>query len=177
MMITKGSVQTKGRINALQGLRAVAFISIFISHTGIGNLGCLGAWGVSVFFVLSGFLMIYSYFPKENAPCFGFGFAWGKIKKLYPLHIVTMIFAAVYAIYIGTPLKKTLLDVLIHSLLIQMWIPNTKYYTTLNGPAWYLCASFFMYLCFPLMLKIFKKNFSKRKQLFFWLCFLLLRYW
>lgn len=41
----------------LQGLRTMAFAAIFLSHTGIGYLGALGAWGVSVFFVLSGFVM------------------------------------------------------------------------------------------------------------------------
>lgn len=49
-----------------QGLRAVAFGAIFISHLGIGNFGALGAWGVSVFLVLSGFLMVNSYWFKAN---------------------------------------------------------------------------------------------------------------
>ena len=56
------------RINSLQGLRAIAFLAIFISHAGLGNYGCLGAWGVSVFFLLSGFLMTLSQLNKEDDP-------------------------------------------------------------------------------------------------------------
>lgn len=51
------------KIQSLQGLRAVAFIFILISHCGI-NFGGFGEWGVSVFFILSGFLMSYNYVGK-----------------------------------------------------------------------------------------------------------------
>ncbi len=146
-----------GKIRSLQGLRSVAFLAIFLSHCRLGALGCLGAWGVSVFFVLSGFLMLYSYFPREKAPKFGFRFAWGKIRTLYPLHVITMLFAAVYAILSDVSIKKTCLDLLLHAVLLQIWIPNETYYATLNGPAWYLCVSLFLYLCFPLILRLFKK--------------------
>ena len=34
------------KIYSIQGLRAIAFLAIFISHSGIGSYGCLGARGV-----------------------------------------------------------------------------------------------------------------------------------
>lgn len=37
-------------IGALQGLRAIAFLAIFLSHSGIGPFGCLGP-GVFPFFL------------------------------------------------------------------------------------------------------------------------------
>ncbi len=52
-----------GRLGQLQSLRALAFLGIFISHSGLSSQ--LGAWGVSVFFVLSGFLMAYTTKNKE----------------------------------------------------------------------------------------------------------------
>ena len=155
----------KTKNKSLQGLRAVAILAIFISHTGIGSLGALGAWGVSVFFVLSGFLMLYNYLPRETMPKFNFSFVWSKIKRLYPLHIITMLLAAFYAIMTTKAVAKTILDIGIHSLLVQMWIPNVKYYATLNGPSWYLCASIFLYLMFPLMLKFFKEKMSRKKAI------------
>ncbi len=161
MIMQKTYLMENKKINSIQGLRAIAFLAIFISHTGLGNFGCLGAWGVSVFFALSGFLMMLSHLNKGDNPKFGFGFAWNKIRSLYPLHFVTMLLAAVYAAYCGQHLMKVSLDIVIHSLLIQMWIPNTKFYTTLNGPAWYLCTTFFLYLCFPLIYKACKKSLSK----------------
>ena len=116
--MTEKDVIKNERINSIQGLRAIAFLAIFISHTGIGSLGALGAWGVSVFFVLSGFLMMYNYYNKESIPKFGFRFAWNKIKKLYSLHVITTILAAIYYVIIGNSILKTLLDVVIHLLLI-----------------------------------------------------------
>lgn len=159
------------RNDSIQGLRAIAFIAIFISHTGLADLGALGAWGVSVFFVMSGFLMMYNYFKRENTPSFGFSFTWGKIKKLYPLHIFTMLLAARYALTVSGDLPKTLLDVGIHTFLVQMWIPHTKYFSTLNGPSWYLCTSIFLYLCFPFVLKFFKKHMTVKKS-YVWLIIL-----
>lgn len=74
------------RIESLQGLRAIAFLAILISHSRVFNCGYLGAWGVSIFFVLSGFLMTYNYMPRQDfkypSPLV---FGWQKIKKLYPL--------------------------------------------------------------------------------------------
>ena len=110
----------KQKITAIQGLRAIAFLAIFLSHTGLGNLGCLGAWGVSVFFVMSGFLMILSYMSKDDTPPVSLKFAWNKIRPLYPLHILMMLLAAVYAAYTRIHLMKVSLDMVIHSLLIQM---------------------------------------------------------
>ena len=154
----------KQKINSLQGLRAVAFLAIFISHSRLGQFGCLGAWGVSVFFVLSGFLMIINYYPREKQPAFGWRFSWNKIKLLYPLHLITMLFSVVFALLSGLSPKKTALDMVLHSFFLQIWIPNERYYATLNGPSWYLCVSLFCYLCFPLILRFFKRQIHTKKH-------------
>ena len=52
------------RITSLQALRAIAFINIFISHCGV-TMFFGGAWGVSLFFVLSGFVMYYAYCERD----------------------------------------------------------------------------------------------------------------
>lgn len=51
-------------IGALQGLRAIAFLAIFLSHSGIGPFGCFGAWGVSLFLMMSGFFDVISISSK-----------------------------------------------------------------------------------------------------------------
>lgn len=150
------------RNNSLQGLRAIAFLAIFLSHAGLGNLTVLGAWGVSIFFVLSGFLMMYNYLPREDVRESGISFAWKKTKKLYPLHIVTMLFAALFTVVAANTITGVFYSMVSHSMLVQTYIPNIKYFSTLNGPSWYLCASFFSYMCFPAILKLFKKM-SKKK--------------
>ena len=44
------------KIQALQGLRALGFVCVFLWHCGIGNAG---AYAVSLFVMLSGFLLMF----------------------------------------------------------------------------------------------------------------------
>lgn len=52
---------------------------------------------------------------------------------------------------------------LLHTLLLQIWIPNSAFYETLNGVAWYLCVCAFTYFCFPLILNVLRKVRNKRE--------------
>ena len=77
----------------LQVLRAIAFLGIFLSHARVSV-----SWaklGVSIFFVLSGCLMTCNYYDKELKCSIkdNLQFSINKIKKLYVLHIVTMVCA------------------------------------------------------------------------------------
>lgn len=49
-------------IDTLQVLRCFAFLGVFLCHTGLHKMGSLGVGGVSIFLVLSGFVMTYSYY-------------------------------------------------------------------------------------------------------------------
>lgn len=155
------------RIDSIQGLRAIAFLAIFMSHSRLLGLGFLGAWGVSIFFVLSGFLMVYNYYPKIDytfPPAYRF--AWQKIRKLYPLHILMTVACVLYTILNEEKIPANLpIVTLLHTLLLQIWIPNSVYYETLNGVAWYLCVCAFTYFCFPLILKELRKVRNKRETI------------
>ena len=80
-------------LTQLQTLRAFAFIGVFICHTAILSnvLECVGFFGVSVFFVLSGFVMVYSYYGKQRIKDLSFfsnvKFAYSKLKRLWLLSI------------------------------------------------------------------------------------------
>ena len=50
------------KIESLQGLRALAFLGVFASHTYLKSFRFTGAWGVSVFFMLSGFFYAFRFF-------------------------------------------------------------------------------------------------------------------
>src|ERR1700754_2251983 len=65
-------------LKALTGLRAVAAIWVLFFHSSVGGLPVLptsvatlltaGFAAVSLFFVLSGFILTYNYFPMEPSP-------------------------------------------------------------------------------------------------------------
>ncbi len=160
----------KNRIESLEGLRVLAFLGIFISHIGLYDWG---AWGVSIFLVLSGFLMVYNYYdndlPDDVKGCLMC--AVNRVKKLYPLHIVTMIAAIVvqslhgiifYSIY------RSIIDagiVGLHLCLLQSWIPRSGVYFSLNSVSWFLGVSLFCYFMFPYICKRIKKYDSGKEAI------------
>lgn len=142
------------KILSIQALRAIAFLGIFTAHSGLTELG---AWGVSVFFVLSGFVMFYTHGYENIKPSFenSIRFSLSKIKKLYPLHVIMMLAAMVFMIYeliVNYSIKNMLMDtlkVLLNIFLLQTWVPQTEVFTSLNGVSWYLSSCLFIYCLFP----------------------------
>ena len=152
---------TKGEsIRSFQGMRAIAFLGIFLSHCGIS---ALGEWGVSIFFVMSGFLMMHRYGSKsmDVSARFCLRFSFWKISKIYPLHVLMTVAAiplAVYSLLNGMPdtsAVSLLRDVALHAALLQAWIPDESVYFGLNGVAWYLSACVVLYALFPPLLRLF----------------------
>ena len=156
----------KVKINSLQALRALAFIGIFLVHAGAKIIYWSGL-GVSIFFTLSGFLMYYQNDEKivECSIRNNVFFSWKKIKKLYPLHFTTMCFVillylAIYAIK-GCTVKqifKLVLCIGLNITLLQSWVPYSTINTSLNGVAWYLSVTLFLYFMFPYINRFIKKK-------------------
>lgn len=154
------------KLYVLQGLRAVAFFCVFLGHAGILEIAGVA---VSIFFVLSGFLMTYNYYyrdPLSNELKSCFIFATKKIKKLYPLHIIMMCPMVLLTLW-GMRTEFSLLGIskvlLPNILLIQSWFPNKEIYFGLNGVSWYLSTSMFLYFAFPFILNKIQASWSKKK--------------
>lgn len=139
------------KILSLQALRTLAFVGIFISHTQTVKWN-LGAWGVSVFLVLSGFLMATAYYEKKLDADFLSSalFSWKKMLALYPLHIITMIVGLFLA---KNSARITSVNIITNIFLIQSWMPRRELYFSLNMVAWYLSVCLFVYFIFPAVLK------------------------
>lgn len=149
-------------IYPIQALRALAFLGVFASHSGVKCFGGAGAWGVSVFFVLSGFIMTYSYYGKRRIKSVSFRnnelFARDKIRRLYMLHILTTLAMTVFMI-VGDSVEST--KGILNILLIQEWIPMQQ--RSINGVSWYLCVTVFLYFLFPWVLEYMEKDYSENK--------------
>lgn len=162
------NLPVRERIKSLQGIRAIAFLGVFLYHAirtfpGDGvfyeffSTG-LGPWGVSVFFVLSGFLMTYSYWNrppqlKIQDMCI---FAARKIKKLYPLHLIMLFGGSVYLLFGHQSFQWIIKRLIVSIPLMQTWFPSS--YQAINSVAWYLSVSLFLYFVFPHILKFIKKE-------------------
>lgn len=109
--------------------------------------------------------MMYTYYDREVdislRSCVSFSLK--RIAKLYPLHIITMLFAVPLAIQIlMESFSKKALVYFIEQLglnitLTQSWIARSGIYFSLNGVAWYLSASLFIYMFFPIIHSLIKK--------------------
>lgn len=144
------------KIQSFIVLRAFAFLGIFLLHA-----GCPVNWsnfGVSIFFVLSGFLLAYRHLNYEA--CGGYRdsirFAITHIKRIYPLHIITMCIAIVLNLWVITAdeheyivaLYESRLKIILNLILLQSWYPSVRINVSLNGVAWFLSSIFFCYFIF-----------------------------
>ena len=120
-----------------------------------------------MFFILSGFLMIYNYYDRNRIEAVSFKenlmFAWHKIKYLYPVHVATTL-AMVIFMFIGEsrePILRIILKVFLNLLLLQEWIPMDG--GSINVVSWYFCATVFLYFVFPYILRYIEKGYSINK--------------
>ena len=160
----------KSIIEPIQGLRCLAFLGIFIEHCGINALGC---WCVSVFFVMSGFLNgikksdqnVYSLRIGEKI-----GGVFRKIKKLYPLHIVTLVLSiVVYYIVLNSRVVRNVFLFIIQFVanigLFQSLIPRSDCYFAFNSVSWYLSTYVFILIIFSFFEPFLARKRSNKKLL------------
>ena len=158
-----------GKIDSLQALRALAFLGIFLGHASFYIEWAL--LSVSVFFVMSGFLMTYKYEHVELGTSLkaNIEFTLKKIIKLYPLHILTMLFAitlnAALIFHNGIGVKSVIAligETFLNLTLLQAWVPYSSINFSLNGVAWYLSVTMFLYFTFPWLKRIIEKESIRR---------------
>lgn len=147
-------METNKKKTSLQALRAIAFFGVFLHHSDVG-IKC-GAWGVSIFLVLSGFLMVYSHVPnydglhhtwKERLQ-----FAWKHISKLYLLYVISCLLYVILMLFKGG-VRNIWMYGVIDLFLLQSWIPDQSVYFSLNGVAWFFSVCAFLYFMFWVILE------------------------
>lgn len=168
------------KIKQLQGLRALAILGIFVSHTCIflgvspetfALLNKLGPFGVFTFFMLSGYFLGIQEDTLERLSIKKSIYkAWNKIKKLYPLFFLTLILAF-FAKYPSTP-KEWALDAVsfpFHLTLTQSAIPHIGIVMAYNGPAWFLSSFMLIWILvyhYPTPINAIKRSSAKKTSIY-----------
>ncbi|GAB2509108.1 acyltransferase family protein [Nocardia heshunensis] len=106
----------------------------------------LGAAGVTFFFVLSGFIIFWSFTPGSSVR----RFYRRRVLKIYPTHLAA---AAVFILAASVPLHRAVVWVP-NLLLVHTWVPQWTTVGGLNVPAWSLCSEILFYFSFPLVLPL-----------------------
>ncbi|MFE4975830.1 acyltransferase family protein [Kitasatospora sp. NPDC056651] len=150
------------RLDSLTGLRFLAMIPVFLFHSsleGIFNdaqadwdflngLGTSGHVAVSYFFVLSGFVLTWSYRPAERPGRF-----WRRrVLRVFPNHLVALVAVILLISHYGDlPDWKGLGA---QALLLQAWIPDPAYFDIGNSVTWSISVDLAVYALFPLLYRL-----------------------
>ncbi|MDR3349856.1 MAG: acyltransferase [Acidaminococcales bacterium] len=107
-----------------------------------------GSIGVTFFYILSGFVIAYSYqnrlADKEMTPG---TFLFCRWAKLWPTHVVTLL-AALFLYNKNFTVKPELLA---NFFLVQSLVPYSEYFFSYNGVSWSISNEMFFYGCFCLL--------------------------
>ncbi len=166
-------MENKRWLTGLDFVRAAACIAILSFHM---NITLLGKFAVTVFFALSGFLMTYNTLASAQDDrlslrgCVLFGIH--RIGKLYHAYLLSMAVPALmflYGIYSGTVNFDTKLITcfVTNILLVQSLSPDAGIYFFLNGVAWYLSTSMFLYMAFPYIIAHIRKYKNTRQAWYY----------
>jgi peptidoglycan/LPS O-acetylase OafA/YrhL len=142
------------RLHSLTGLRFWFAFLVVLHHSLVHWFGHdayvvsdFGYIGVDFFFVLSGFVLTWSWRPAVSARRFW----WNRIARVWPLHITTLVLAvAVVGVGVAIP---GWWGVVSNLFLVQAWSPDMKTYFGFNAVAWSLSCEAFFYACFPLLVR------------------------
>ena len=102
---------------------------------------------MSFFFVLSGFVAMYSNDGKITTTL---DFIDKRLSKTFPLYLLTTLISAVSSVSMGwpPPTSASQLCAFTEFFLVSAWLPCriTPYF---NGAGWYLCTLYWLWLSFP----------------------------
>ncbi|RAG82038.1 acyltransferase [Streptacidiphilus pinicola] len=154
------------RLDALTSLRFFAAFAVFVHHfNGFAKNGgvarvpllypwsTIGAHGVTFFFVLSGFLLTWSWRPGRQS--LG-GYYWRRFGRIWPAHLVATIPAMLLFYDIGWGSDHTNLLSTVSSLfLLQTWFPGVQPTLPGNPVTWTLSVELLFYALFPFFVRWF----------------------
>lgn len=164
---------------SLNAIRFILALEIFIVHltflseSSIGSLYNnyligFGAFGVTFFIILSGYFIGIKYYIHLNGyNNFFKSFIIKRIKKIYPLHIITFMIAIFVRInqIIAKPLQYIIVGIC-NLFLIQTVFPDERIYNSFNSVSWFLSVIMICYVLTPVLFFLLKKIDDKNINLF-----------
>jgi peptidoglycan/LPS O-acetylase OafA/YrhL len=159
---------TPTRLESLTGLRFFAALAVFFHHTfaasivpgglarvpGTQHLADTGMVGVTFFFVLSGFVLAWSY--DDTLPRSGF---YGRrFARVWPLHALTTAAAVLLVLPLLDRPQTGAGALLAALLLVQAWSWAPTVYFAANGPSWSLSCEAFFYAVLPFLVPLARRG-------------------
>jgi peptidoglycan/LPS O-acetylase OafA/YrhL len=175
-MKQKDSVEAGGYIKPLTGIRAIAAFMVFMMHYNpFAKDSMLYGFfdqfytGVSVFFVLSGFLITYRYYERfRMEKRWFYRYVRNRVARIYPVYFFLTTITAVYFLLenLGKPGPYTPRQILVNNgwvyfaniTFIRGYLHNLLF--SLIPQGWSLSAEEFFYFTAPITWLLIKKRYN-----------------
>lgn len=176
-----------GRLLSIDLMRAIAAFGVFVFHASLSagfdkfrleislpgldqalalpNFLSLGAMGVSMFFIVSGYCLTQSRIQRGKGLFDLSSYYYSRFSRIYPVYffsllialLVWWVFAGSEALFVefdgGRP--ALLPDFIVHALFLQGF--SNKSFLSFNGPLWSMATEVQFYIVFPLVYLILRR--------------------
>jgi peptidoglycan/LPS O-acetylase OafA/YrhL len=150
------------RIDALTGLRILPALAVLMSHLDtppaagpvLTSFMAGGYGGVTIFFVLSGFVLAHNYFDRfaqQFSPRLLRSYLVARVARVYPLYLLMLVWVTLPRLA-GGNFRGTLW--VQHAFALQAWLPALKDVFAFNSLGWSISVEFFLYACFPVLVAL-----------------------
>jgi len=166
------------KLKVLTALRFFAALHVILFHMRVIGILPAGPWwyenfagvgyiGVNLFFVLSGFILVYTYAGKGVSPA---RFWRARFARIYPAYLLSLLLSAPFFFFAVRHLDIPFLAwsrqhlaaaCVLTVCLLQSWFPQAA--LTWNAVCWSLSVEAFFYLVFPILL-VWSKGFTPRRM-------------
>lgn len=160
---TTERLPSQPKLPSLTGSRFWAALLVFLFHSSLPSdlapfsdptiqhiytviVGKAGWLGVSYFFILSGFIMVWSARDDDTV---GY-FYLRRFAKIYPTHCLTWVMAFLIGAMSIYQYKLWASNLL----LLNTWVDDVHYFFVGNRPSWSLCIEAMFYLSFPFLFRM-----------------------
>lgn len=147
------------RVESLTGLRWFAAAAVFFHHfmnfapiPRLSKVTPIGVTGVSFFFILSGFVLTWSFFDRDTAK----RFYWRRFARIYPLVVVTTLVAlpVFYGSLDSFQKPWDVGNIALSMVLLHAWFAGAPLIFFAGSPAsWSLSCEAFFYAVFPVVVR------------------------
>ncbi len=164
---------TRVHLPALTAARFFAAFGVLVFHCTAWQLwpdsvartiASTGYVAVAFFFILSGFILTYTYWTPDRAGIRPIAFYKARLARIYPMYMLALLLALPFyakAVLNGHGgASQGIRDALLTVTLQQSQVPNAA--LTWNPPGWSLSTEAFFYLVFPLALPFLVRGSLKR---------------
>jgi peptidoglycan/LPS O-acetylase OafA/YrhL len=165
------------QLPALTSLRFIAALAVVVLHYR-DLLGPLPAWllqlivggqfGVTFFFVLSGFILTYRYrdwFAGGVGAAGYWRFQRFRLARIYPVYVLGLLLDTPWHLIERAQAGQLAAEAptfaaswLVNLVGLQAWVPVVPYAMFWNTPAWSVAAEFFFYAAFPWLCSVLARH-------------------